>query len=60
MIADPEFLGLSKAYRRVAYVRFGSIPAIHRPAAVAQKRPVAQIVSCNVLGRRMWGLGREP
>lgn len=24
MIAAPEFLGLSKTYRRVAYLRFGS------------------------------------
>jgi hypothetical protein len=27
MIAAPEFLGLSKAYGSVAYVRFGSFPA---------------------------------
>jgi hypothetical protein len=27
MIADPEFLGLSKAYRRAAHVRFGSTAA---------------------------------
>jgi hypothetical protein len=27
MIAAPEFLGLSEAYRRVAYVRYGSLPA---------------------------------